>query len=375
MLNKELLNEKNNKIKADMVAAIQSDNAEAFADAQFALASNIQETILAEARTTAREELSAAAMAARGMVPLTAEEKEYYNAVIGTTSFDGVETLMPPTIFERVFEDLAKNHPLLSEIRFENVGSAAEWVIRSVSVESAWWGALSAEITKKLEGGFEKIPVSNFKLSAYMPVAKAMLALGPQWLDRYVRTVLSESISLGFETGIAVGTGKSQPIGMNRDLEGAVVDGEYPAKTAVALTDLTPATLGASVMAPLTASGTKTIGTVIFMVNPFDFWAKMYAAIMVKDANGVYQPTGLPSNVKIVQSAVVPSNKMIAGQAKDYFMGVGSQVVIEGSDHYKFLEDERTYIAKVYANGRPVDNDSFLYFDIENLAAETVASI
>ncbi len=375
MLNKELMNEKNNTIRAKMVEAIGTDNAEAFADAQFALASSIQETILAEARVVASDELTGAALAARGVNILTAEEAKYYNAVIGTTSFDGTEALMPSTIIDRVFEDLVQNHPLLSEIKFENVGSATEWVIGSVAVQSAWWGALSATIAKKLEGGFEKIPVNNFKLSAYMPVAKAMLALGPQWLDKYVRTVLFESISLGFETGIATGSGKSQPIGMNRDMEGAVIDGEYPVKTATALTDLTPATLGSVVMAPLTKSGTRTIGTVIFLINPFDFWAKMYAAIMVKDANGVYQPTGLPSNVKLIESAAVPSNRMIAGMAKDYFMGVSSQVVIEGSDHYKFLEDERTYIAKVFANGRPVDNDAFLYFNIENLAAETVASI
>ena len=33
----------------------------------------------------------------------------------------------------------------------------------------------------------------------------------------------------------------------------------------------------------------------------------------------------------------------------------------------RFIEDERVYIAKQYANGRPKDNKSFLVFDISKL--------
>ena len=58
---------------------------------------------------------------------------------------------------------------------------------------------------------------------------------------------------------------------------------------------------------------------------------------------------------------------MIVGVAKAYFMAIGSTQEIEYSDHYKFLEDERTYLTKQYANGKPKDNDSFNVFDITNL--------
>lgn len=58
---------------------------------------------------------------------------------------------------------------------------------------------------------------------------------------------------------------------------------------------------------------------------------------------------------------------MVAGVARNYFMAIGSGQKIEYSDHYKFLEDERTYLTKQYANGKPKDNDSFLVFDISNL--------
>ena len=85
------------------------------------------------------------------------------------------------------------------------------------------------------------------------------------------------------------------------------------------------------------------------------------------NANGTYAHGVLPIPGKIVTSVAVPKGKMVAGVARNYFMAIGSGQKIEYSDHYKFLEDERTYLTKQYANGKPKDNDSFLLFDISNL--------
>ena len=48
-------------------------------------------------------------------------------------------------------------------------------------------------------------------------------------------------------------------------------------------------------------------------------------------------------------------------------MGIGSNKKIEYSDEVRFMDDERVYIAKQYANGMPIDIDSFQVFDITNL--------
>ena len=44
---------------------------------------------------------------------------------------------------------------------------------------------------------------------------------------------------------------------------------------------------------------------------------------------------------------------------------------IEYSDDYHFLEDERVYLIKLYANGFPVDNNAFLNLDITGLQPMT----
>lgn len=361
------------EIQEKIKNAIESADSEEFAKVQMELATIIQNRILQEAKSAKNEDINDnAVMIQRGLNPLTREEKEYYNEVIGTGGFAGVEKLMPPTIFERVFEDLKKNHPLLSKIKFENTTASTEWISRNNDAEAAWWGTLTSAITKKLEVAFKKEKTELYKLSAFVPVCKSMLDLGPAWLDKFVREILMESLAVALELAIVAGTGKEQPIGMIKNLSGAVIEGVYPDKTAKAITDLKPATLGKEIMAPLTKNGTRTVASVLMIVNPVDYWEKIFAATTMLTNTGTYVYGVLPIPAEIIQSVAVPSGKMIAGMAKDYFMGVGSTQKIDYSDQYKFLEDERTYMAKQYANGKPQDNESFLLFDITGLEVPAV---
>lgn len=368
MENKDLEMKNEAELKEKLKNAIESNDSEAFTQAQIEMAKSIQNKILKEAKQAVNEDINdQAIMVKRGLNPLTKEEREYYNEVISGEGFAGTEKLMPATIFDRVFEDLRQKHPLLSEINFVNTTGVTEWITREGDAEAAWWGQLTDTIKKKLGAAFKKEKTELFKLSAYVPVAKAMLKLGPEWLDRFVRELLFESLAIALELAIVAGTGKTQPIGMIKDLAGAVVEGVYPDKSATALNDLEPKTLGINVMAPLTKGGKRAVPKVLMIVNPLDYWSKIFPATTILTANGTYVYGVLPIPAKIVQSVAVTEGKMVAGMAKDYFMGVGSTQKIEHSDHYKFLEDERTYIAKQYANGKPIDNKSFLIFDISGM--------
>lgn len=379
MKNEDLKNKEELEIKNDMKEAIEEGNSEAFVAAQTALAKSIENRILEEAKNARKEgilsELDKEIMSKRGF-DLTAEEREFYNEVIDGDGFEGTEKMLPATIFDRVFDNLRKNHPLLSKIDFKNTTAVTEWITRNSEAEAAWWGALTDDILKKLSAAFKKEDTDLYKLSAYMPVAKAMLDLGPAWLDRFVRELLYESIALALEMAIVDGTGDGEPIGMNRDLEGAVVEGVYPKKTAQSLADLEPITLGNKIMAPLTKEGERAVPEALILVNPLDYWERIFAKTTFLTADKSYVYGVLPIPAEIIQSVAVDKGELIAGVARDYFMGIGSSQKIEYSDHYKFLEDERTYITKQYANGKPIDNESFLLFNISNMnpAVDTTLS-
>lgn len=359
---------KQTEVQEQLRSALEGQNEKEIAAAFGAMARSIEQDILREARSEMQKELSdRATLEARGQAQLTSEERSYYEAVVEKRGFEGIDVVMPKTIFDRVFEDLQLNHPLLSEIDFINTTGSIEWIMRTSEAAGAVWGPLTGKITEELSNGFKKENASLYKLSAFIPVSKSMLDLGPVWLDRFVRAMLSESIAIALEQGIVAGTGKDQPIGMIKDLDGSVTLGVYPDKAATPLNDLLPATLGKNVIAPLTKEGKRNVTQVLLVVNPLDYWEKLFGATTVLNANGTYAHGVLPIPGKIVTSVAVPKGKMVAGVARNYFMAIGSGEKIEHSDHYKFLEDERTYLTKQYANGKPKDNESFLLFDISNL--------
>lgn len=359
---------KQTEVQEQLRSALEGQDEKEIAAAFGAMARSIEQDILREARSEMQKELSdRATLEARGQAQLTSEERSYYEAVVEKRGFEGIDVVMPKTIFDRVFEDLQLNHPLLSEIDFINTTGSIEWIMRTSEAAGAVWGPLTGKITEELSNGFKKENASLYKLSAFIPVSKSMLDLGPVWLDRFVRAMLSESIAIALEQGIVAGTGKDQPIGMIKDLAGSVNLGVYSDKEAKPLTDLLPATLGKNVIAPLTKEGKRNVTQVLLVVNPLDYWEKLFGATTVLNANGTYAHGVLPIPGKIVTSVAVPKGKMVAGVARNYFMAIGSGQKIEYSDHYKFLEDERTYLTKQYANGKPKDNDSFLLFDISNL--------
>ncbi|MBJ8093153.1 phage major capsid protein [Bacillus cereus] len=360
--------QKQNEMKEKLLNAMNSGDEEEAAAAMVDFANSIQQNIINEARQAVNEDLSdQQVMTSRGLQVLTKEEQSYYNEVIANKGFAGTETLVPATVFERVFEYLRANHALLNHIQFVNTTGVTQWVVKKGYVQSAWWGKLCEEIKELLDNGFEVIPTNLYKLSAYVPICNAMLDLGPIWLDRYVREILAESMAIALEEAIVKGTGKDQPIGMMKDLKAAVTAGVYSDKTAIPLTDLTPTSLGKEVMAPLTNGGRRAVSNALMIVNPLDYWEKIFPATTFLTQNGAYVSGVLPIPATVVQSLAVPKGKMVAGIANDYFMGVGSTQKMESSKEYRFLEDETVYLSKQYANGRPKDNDSFLVFDISAL--------
>lgn len=365
----------NEELKTKMQEAVESGDNEKQVEALTELMQYIaQETTMEVTKTMRQTNNDNMIMTSRGAKLLTSEEIKYYNklseAMKTNQSISDIDVVMPTTVIDRIFEDLEAQHPLLSKINFQNVTGMVEIIVRTGDVTPAWWGKLTDEIKKELESGFEKKPVNLYKLSAFLPICKAHLDLGPAWLDSFIRRFIVEALSLGLEAGIATGTGKDQPIGMNRDLEGAVKEGVYPEKAAIAIKDLSPATMGA-LAAELTNEGKRAVTKLLMVVNPIDYLTKIFPATTVLNANGTYVNNVLPFPTDVVQCAEVATGKAIVGLASKYFMGLGSTKKIENSDEYHFLEDERVYIGKLYGNGFPVDNNSFLNVDISAIPSVT----
>lgn len=361
------------ELRQEFHNALESGEPEQVSEVLVNMAQKIQQDVLTEAEQVIENHNNDSnALAERGIKPLTNKEKAYYNTVINNEGFAGVEELLPATVIDRVFLDLVQSHDLLKAITFVNTTGVTKWITKNGDVNPAYWGKLTDAIRKKLDNGFKVVNTNLYKLSAFLPVAKAMLNLGPEWLDKYVRAVLKEASEIALEAAVVAGTGKDEPIGMLKNLAGSVVEGVYPDKAATAITDFKPLTLGEKVMYPLTKGGKRKVTNVILVVNPADYWSKVFPSTTVLTSTGTYAYGVLPIPATIIESVAMPVGKMAAGVASDYFLGVGSNQKIEFSDDVKFIEDERVYATRMEANGFPVSNDSFLVFDISGVTVEAV---
>lgn len=331
-----------------------------------------------------QQELDSRILAARGVRQLTSEERSYYQklgeamkATDPRQAVTGMDAVLPKTVIDSVFDDLRTNHPLLSRINFMATGGAVEIIVNTNGYEEAAWGDLCDDIVKELTSGFKKINTGLYKLSAFMPVCKAMLDLGPEWLDNYVRQVLFEAFANGMEAGIVTGDGNKKPIGMDRQVgDNVTVTGNaYPKKAAVKVSDLTPATVGnlISIMAADPNGKTRRVQGVILLVNPQDYYQKVMPATTVQAPDGTYRNDVLPYPMDVIQSVSLSRGEAIIGIASQYLAMAGTSPngKIEYSDHYHFLEDERVYLVKGYANGMPKDNNAFLRLDISGLQPAT----
>jgi len=377
MLNKD--NIKELEIAQRISNAAKEGDTEAFENGLGEMFQSIHDQILAEAEAM-KGSADAAILAQRGVRQLTSAEKAFYDKFIeASKAADGnismaltnADKTFPLTIINQVMEDMKQNHPLLDAVDTITVSGAARLLVNADGGEYATWGALESAITTEIDSAFKSVDLGQFKLSAWMPISIDMLELGAAWLDSYIRTCLSEALAIGFENAIVTGTGKDQPIGMDRQVQAdvTIVGGVYPKKDALTVTSFDRSSYGALVaqLAQNEQGKPRAVRDLILVVNPFDYFSVVMPATTVMTPDGKYVNDVLPVPTKIIQSVAVTQGEAILGMGKKYFLGVGGNRGVQFSDEYKFLEDKRYYKTVAYANGLPKDNNAFLRLDISNL--------
>lgn len=371
------------EIRAEMQQALKDNNTDGFYQAFDMMMTRIGADIQQDYEDRIdglKSELDSQILSARGVRQLTGAERDYYQKVSAAMksgnpkqALNDLDVVMPKTIINSVFEDLQTSHPLLSRINFVSTTAITEFITNTNSYQEAAWGKLCDEIIKELESGFKLVDTGLYKLSAFIPVCKAMLDLGPEWLDNYVRQILYEALANGLESGLVAGDGKDKPIGMIRQVgDGvSVLDGKYPEKAKIAVSDLSTETVGnlISLMAVDPNGKPRTVRDLILIVNPQDYFQKVMPATTLMSPDGSYRNDVMPYPMTIIQSLALERGEAVLGMAYRYFAGTGMDRAgrIEYSDEYRFLEDERVYLIKLYANGFPLDNNAFLHLDISKL--------
>ncbi|MBU7228488.1 phage major capsid protein [Staphylococcus pseudintermedius] len=346
--------------------ASEEEQSKAFADMLDALSNDLREEITAEINNRVVDN---GILAKRSQEPLTSEERKFFNEINYDVGYKD-EKILPETVVERVFEDLQKEHPLLSKINFQNAGIKTR-VIKADPTGQAVWGNVFDGIKGQLNAAFREENFTQFKLTCFVVLPDDLSIFGPSWIERFVRTQIQEAISVALESAIIAGGGaaKTQPVGLMKDIDsesGAVTDKASSATLTFADADTTILELK-NVMKNLSVDEKgkelKIDGKVALIVNPRDSW-DVQSRYTYLTANGGFV-TVLPYNLTVITSEFVPEGKLVAFVTDRYDAVRGGGLRIKKFDQTLALEDAVLFTAKTFAYGQPADNKASAVYDLK----------
>lgn len=324
------------------------------------------------------EQLNSNILTARGLKPMTAEERTFITDLIKVSKSDSprqalteVPLALPQTMIDTILTDIRADHPLLAHVDLRST----EFNVRTIYTEDggfkAAWGPITGKIVTELSATVKAFDSTQHKLTAFLPIPKPFIDFAPEWIASVVYAILEEGYANGMEDGVVNGTGKDQPIGMLKDLKKPVAEGVYSDKDAEKVTVIDQETYP-NLVAKLskTASGNaRALDHVVLICNPTDYLTKICPATTILRTDGTYAHDAFPFPTVAIQCASVPAGKAILGIDNGYLLtiGVGKNGAIDYSDQAQFLDDNRVYTIKGYGNGKPKDNNSYVVIDISEL--------
>ena len=299
-----------------------------------------------------------------GLRVLSNEEKQFYEKLkdvkqsITASQID----IIPTSIVDVTLENVKETSTLITSglIEFAPVG-VKKWLSSEKSGTFAW-GKLDAALTAELSATISAINLDINKLTAYLIIPKAIRELSYEIIDKYFLAILEETIHDGIEHGYLNGNGVGAPIGIYNKTNTVESNGTHAAKTVLStITNFSPKGL-ATVKKTLSNSGKRTYDKIFLICNPADEADYVAPALFDREGNNVSSY----KNLEVITSTQNTQGKAIFTIPKKYTMGISS-VTINEYDQTKALDDADLVIAKVYANGKAVDDSVAVPFDVTKL--------
>nr|DAY96341.1 MAG TPA: major capsid protein [Caudoviricetes sp.] len=296
---------------------------------------------------------------------LSDKEKQFYEGLKDVKQAITAKQIdiIPDEIIDRTLDDVKKSSKILSLVNFAPA-NVKKWLIGSHS-GTAVWGDLTDTIKGEMSASFETLDLEVKKLTVYLVIPKAIQDLALPFVDKYFTAILTEAMQDGLVAGYLNGNGKTGPVGIVNKIESFKTDGTAAAKTVLnTVTKFSPKGL-AAVRKTLSKEGKREIGTLYLLCNPNDEAEYVDPALYGESLTGGYRNTSF-MNLEKIADANVPAGKGIFTMAGVYTMGT-SGVKMLNYDQAKAMDDADVVVGKCYANGRAVDDDCAVVFDVTKL--------
>lgn len=300
-----------------------------------------------------------------GLHALSKEETEFYEKfrdikqAITAQQID----ILPTSIIDRTLDDVKKASDILSLVQFAPA-DVKKWIVAEHSGQAVW-GDLTAAITGELSAVFKALNIEQHKLTVYMVIPKAIRDLALPFVDRYFTAILAEAMQDGLVKGYLQGDGKTGPIGIMKQIETFKGDGTADDKAVLStITKFSPKGL-AAVRKTLSNNGMRVVNSLELICNPLDEAEYVDPALYGEALTGGWRNTSfMPINKHV--DANCPQGKAVLTIPNVYVMGV-TAVRMNEYDQTKAMDDADLIVGKCYGNGRAVDDNCAVVFDVTKL--------
>ena len=302
---------------------------------------------------------------ALGLRKLSKEEETFYERFkdikqsITASQID----IIPTSIIDRTLDDIKKKSDILSLVAFAPA-DVKKWIVASHSGKAVWGGITDA-ITGELSAEISALNIEQHKMTAFIIIPKSIRDLALPFVDRYFMAVMEEALQDGFISGYLKGDGKTGPIGIMNKIESFKTDGTAAAKTVIqTVKKFSPKGL-AEVRKTLSNDGKRVITELHLICNPMDEAEYVDPALYGEALTGGYKDTSFMP-IKKHPEANCPKGKAIFTIPNAYVMGATAFRINEYKET-KAMDDMDLVIGKCYANGRAIDDNCAVVFDVTKL--------
>lgn len=342
------------------------DKSEAIYEAAYMIAEAkhkelVEELVEQNAKSAADEEYRKTL----GLHKLSKDEEKFYESfkdikqAITAKQID----ILPTSIIDRTLDDIKKKSDILSLVQMAPA-DVKKWIVAE-HTGTAVWGELTDGIKGELSGTIAAMDIEQHKMTVYIVIPKAIRKLALPFVDRYFTSVLAEAMQDGLVKGYLLGDGKTGPIGIMKKIDSFKTDGTAADKAVITtVVKFSPKGL-APVRKTLSNNGLRNVTELHLICNPLDEAEYVDPALYGEALTGGYRNTSFMPIVKHID-ANCPKGKAVFTIPNVYVMGASSFEVNE-YDQTKAMDDADLIIGKCHANGRAVDDNCAVVFDVTKL--------
>ncbi len=322
--------------------------------------------------------------------------KAFCKEVRDSRAITGKTLLIPDVMLPMVTADIAAASKLMPYLRTEYVKGDGKVTLSPTIPEGKWTDAFGALYNLGVK--YNRIDIQGGKVSAYVPVANAILE------DNDVNLISDISYKLGAANGRALdraflyGTGTNMPVGIVTRLAATLdTDNKPPAWwgadapdfVALGTTNIKKASSNTLTGLALFKEIAGALGVVehFYTGNYNLFWAmNPKTKIAIKTAAAEFNAAAavvselddtmpiIGGRIVEVDSGIIPDNAIIGGYGDNYIHADRAGYQLRVSDQVNFLADETVYACTSRHDGKPLEGKAFAAFSITTTAIATTSS-